>query len=238
MRAMLVTLLALGSTLALAGAKAEKTPEEQAAETKAGKEAKEAKETKGPKKIPNYRATLKTAKGEIVLTLLAEDAPETVANFVQLAQGERPWKDKDGRWVARPFYHGLTFCRIEKDLLIQGGDPKGDCTGGPGYRFRDEITPKLRFDRAGIVAMASTGRNSNGSQFFIALAPMPRLDGFHTIFATVASGIDVVKKISEMPAVEPTAVGAGIHLAKDPVAIESVTIEEVKETPKPKKAED
>lgn len=235
MRAMLVTLLALGSTLALAGAKPEKSSEEQ---TKEAKETKETKELKGPKKAPNYRATLKTTKGDIVLTLLSEDAPDTVANFVQLAQGDRPWKDKDGRWVAKPFFNGLTFCRIEKDILIQGGDPKGDCTGGPGYRFRDEISQKLRFDQPGMVAMANNGRNTNGSQFFITLAPLPNLDGFHTIFGTVATGIDLVKTIGGMPAVALPVAGADTHLAKDPVVIESVVIEEIKEAPKAKKAED
>jgi len=187
------------------------------------------------KLAPGTYARLKTAKGEIVFRLLADKAPKTVANFVELARGERPWKTADGRWVAKPFYDGLTFHRVENDVLklIQGGCPKGDGTGGPGYQFSDETDKDVKFDKPGVVAMANSGRNTNGSQFFITLAPAPSLDGRFSIFGEVVRGLEVAEAISKMPA---TAKGTGdeaVHMAKDPVAIQSVAIDEVKAPPPP-----
>lgn len=179
---------------------------------------------------PGTYARLKTAKGEIVIRLLDDKAPKTVANFVELAKGERPWKTSDGRWVAKPFYDGLTFHRIENDVLklIQGGCPRGDGTGGPGYKIDDETDDALKFDRPGVVAMANSGPNTNGSQFFITLAPAPSLDKRFTIFGEVARGLEVAEAISQMPS-EPKGAGAHVtHAAKAPVVIQSVTIESVK----------
>jgi peptidyl-prolyl cis-trans isomerase A (cyclophilin A) len=197
-------------------------------------EAPKAEAPKEEKLAPGTYARLKTAKGEIVFRLLADKAPKTVANFVELAKGERPWKTADGRWVAKPFYDGLTFHRIENDVLklIQGGCPKGDGTGGPGYQFSDETDKDLRFERPGVVAMANSGRpNTNGSQFFITLAPAPSLDGRFSIFGEVAKGLEVAEAISKMPAVAKGTGDEAIHVAKEPVAIQSLTIDEVKAPP-------
>ncbi|HUT33005.1 MAG TPA: peptidylprolyl isomerase [Planctomycetota bacterium] len=198
----------------------------------------ETPKAEAPKEVklsPGTYAHLKTAKGEIVFRLLADKAPRTAANFVELAKGERPWKAADGRWVAKPFYDGLTFHRIENDTLklIQGGCPKGDGSGGPGYKFDDETDEKLKFDKPGVVAMANSGSDTNGSQFFITLAPAPSLDGRFTIFGEVVKGLDVAEAISKMPS---TAKGTGdkaIHMARAPVAIQTLTIETIKEEPKP-----
>jgi peptidyl-prolyl cis-trans isomerase A (cyclophilin A) len=172
---------------------------------------------------PGTYARLTTASGDILVRLLPDAAPKTVANFVELARGERPFKDASGRWVARPYFDGLTFHRVEKDLLIQGGCPKGDGTGGPGYQFDNETSDDLKFDKPGRVAMANAGRDTNGSQFFITLKASPSFDGKYTIFGEVVEGLDVVKTISAVPA---TAKGS-LHLAKEPVTIQSVVIEEV-----------
>ncbi len=205
-----------------------------AAEAPAQKAPPKADAPKEEKLPPGTYARVKTAKGEIMFRLLADAAPKTVANFVELAKGERPWKDKDGRWVAKPFYNGLTFYRVENDTLklIQAGCPKGDGTGGPGYKLEDETPKDLKFDKPGVVGMEKAGSDAHGSQFFITLAPAPSLDGKFTIFGQVVRGLEVAEAISRMPS---TAKGAGtdaIHLAKDPVAIQSVTIEVVKEEPK------
>lgn len=113
-------------------------------------------------------ATFQTTLGEIVVKLLPEKAPKTVANFVGLAEGTREWKDpSSGQTVKRPLYDGTVFHRVIPDFMIQGGDPLGTGTGGPGYRFEDEIGPDNRFDRPGLLAMANAGPNTNGSQFFI-----------------------------------------------------------------------
>lgn len=205
------------------------------------KPAPKAKPTPAPKPEtlgPGTYALLKTAKGEILIKLQPDQAENTVANFLELARGERPWKDKEGRWVAKPFYDGLTFHRIEKDKLIQGGCPKGDGSGGPGYQFDDETSDTLKFDAPGVVAMANSGRNSNGSQFFITLAASPAFDGGYTIFGKVVHGLDVVRAISQMPA-KPSGRGpSSVHLARKPVTIKSVVIQEVKAKPeKPEKPE-
>ncbi len=169
----------------------------------------QAEAPKEGKLAPGTYAHLKTAKGEIV-------AP-------------------DGRWVAKPFYDGLAFHRIETGTLklIQGGCPKGDGSGGPGYKFDDETDEKLKFDKPGVVAMANSGGNTNGSQFFITLAPAPSLDKRFSIFGEVVRGIDVAEAISKMPSTPKGAGPDAIHLAKAPVAIQAVTIETVKDEPKP-----
>lgn len=123
-----------------------------------------------------------------------------MANFVGLATGKKAFRDpKRGKWIKRPFYNGLTFHRIIPRFMIQGGDPKGNGTGGPGYTFKDEIVRGLLFDRPGRLAMANAGPNTNGSQFFITTVPTPWLNGHYSIFGEVVEGEDVVEKISQLP---------------------------------------
>jgi len=142
-------------------------------------------------------ATFHTSLGEIVVRLLPEKAPKTVANFVGLAEGTREWKDpRSGQGVKRPLYDGTVFHRVIPEFMIQGGDPLGTGTGGPGYRFEDEIGPDNRFDRPGLLAMANAGANTNGSQFFITEVPTPHLNRGHTIFGEVVKGLDLVRKIA------------------------------------------
>jgi peptidyl-prolyl cis-trans isomerase A (cyclophilin A) len=138
--------------------------------------------------------------GTIKVRLFHKEAPRTVANFVGLADGSKEWRDvKTGLPRKSPFYDGLIFHRVIKGFMIQTGCPKGDGTGGPGYRFADEFHPRLVHDRAGIVSMANSGKDTNGSQFFITVAPTPHLDRKHSVFGEVIEGMDVAMKISEVP---------------------------------------
>ena len=127
-------------------------------------------------------ATLNTSKGDITCTLYDQKAPITVANFVGLARGTRPWKTPEGRWVKRPAYDGTPFHRVIKGFMIQGGDPQGTGTGEPGYVIPDEIWPGAVHDKAGQLCMANRGPNTNGAQFFITDAPARHLDKSYTIF--------------------------------------------------------
>jgi peptidyl-prolyl cis-trans isomerase A (cyclophilin A) len=141
-------------------------------------------------------ANFTTNHGNFKVRLFHDKAPETVANFAGLAEGTKEWTDpKTRQKVTRPFYDGLTFHRIIPDFMIQGGCPLGSGTGGPGYQFRDEFGAGLRHDRAGLLSMANAGPNTNGSQFFITLAPTGWLDGKHAIFGEVVEGMDVVRTI-------------------------------------------
>jgi peptidyl-prolyl cis-trans isomerase A (cyclophilin A) len=131
-------------------------------------------------------ATLTTTLGDIVIQLFPDHAPKTVDNFVGLAEGTKEWLDPTtGQVSGRPFYDGLTFHRVIRDFMLQGGDPLGTGTGGPGYQFEDEFHPDLRFDRPYLLAMANAGPGTNGSQFFITLAPTDWLNRKHTIFGEV-----------------------------------------------------
>ena len=149
-------------------------------------------------------ATLQTSKGNIVIEFFPDQAPKTVENFINLA--------KSG------FYDGTKFHRVIKDFMIQGGDPLGTGMGGPDYKFEDEIDSSLTFDAPGILAMANSGPNTNGSQFFITIVPTPWLNGKHTIFGKVISGQDIVTKIENTPVGEN-------DKPVTPVTIESISIE-------------
>jgi peptidyl-prolyl cis-trans isomerase A (cyclophilin A) len=121
--------------------------------------------------------------GIFTCELFDKQAPKTVANFVGLARGVRPFLDPEtNRWVKRPFYNGLTFHRVIPEFMIQGGDPKGNGTGNPGYQFEDELSDQLKMDKGGVLAMANAGPGTNGSQFFITEKATPWLTGRHTIF--------------------------------------------------------
>ncbi|HZC41299.1 MAG TPA: peptidylprolyl isomerase [Streptosporangiaceae bacterium] len=142
-------------------------------------------------------ATLTTNQGAIKVRLLPDHAPKTVRNFTELASGGREWTDpRTKRASTARLYDGTIFHRVIPDFMIQGGDPLGTGTGGPGYEFADEIHPDLVFDRPYLLAMANAGPGTNGSQFFITTAPTPWLTGKHTIFGEVIEGADVVDRIS------------------------------------------
>jgi peptidyl-prolyl cis-trans isomerase A (cyclophilin A) len=144
-------------------------------------------------------ATLRTTEGPIVIRLLPDHAPKTVRNFVELAQGAREWKDpRTGQSATGRFYDGTIFHRVITNFMIQGGDPLGTGTGGPGYKFADEFHPDLAFDRPFLLAMANAGPGTNGSQFFITTVPTPWLTGKHTIFGEVIEGQDTVDAISRV----------------------------------------
>ncbi|HEX9242688.1 MAG TPA: peptidylprolyl isomerase [Anaeromyxobacter sp.] len=142
-------------------------------------------------------ATFKTSMGDLVVKLLPEKAPKTVENFLALAEGTKEWKDpRSGQMVKQPLYDGTVFHRVIPQFMIQGGDPLGTGTGGPGYRFADEIGPDNKFSKPGLLAMANSGPNTNGSQFFITEVPTPHLDRGHTIFGEVVKGFELVPKIA------------------------------------------
>ncbi len=146
-------------------------------------------------------ATFDTTQGQIVCRLFEKDAPKTVQNFVELAQGKRDWKDRmSGKKGPGPLYNGTIFHRVIPDFMIQGGDPSGTGMGGPGYQFEDETRGSPhKFDKPGKLAMANAGPNTNGSQFFITVAATAWLTGKHTIFGEVVEGQDVVNKITALP---------------------------------------
>lgn len=145
---------------------------------------------------PVLYAVFDTSMGKITVELFDKDAPKTVDNFVSLAKGTKEWKDSTGQMVKKPLYNKTIFHRVIPDFMIQGGDPRGNGTGGPGYRFQDEFSPNLRHDRPGRLSMANSGPNTNGSQFFITEVPTPHLDNRHSIFGQVMEGMDVVLKIA------------------------------------------
>jgi len=165
-------------------------------------------------------AVFTTSEGNFTIRLFDQETPNTVANFVGLAEGTKEFTDpKTGQKTKRPYYDGLIFHRVIADFMVQGGDPLGNGTGGPGYKFGDEFSPKLRHGKAGILSMANAGPGTNGSQFFITLAPTPWLDNKHTVFGEVVSGMDVVEKIGRTATSKP-----GDRPLK-PITIQSVKIE-------------
>jgi peptidyl-prolyl cis-trans isomerase A (cyclophilin A) len=149
---------------------------------------------------PGTYAVFYTSLGNFVCRLFPEDAPKTVANFVGLATGTKAWTDPKTHVLKHtPLYSGTEFHRVIPGFMIQGGDPTGTGMGSPGYQFADEFGPKHEFGKPGVLAMANSGPNTNGSQFFVTVAPTTHLNGRHTIFGEVVSGQDVVDKISVAP---------------------------------------
>jgi len=169
-------------------------------------------------------ATLHTNHGDIRVTLFPDHAPKTVRNFTELATGQREWTDpRTGAPRTEPFFDGLTFHRIIPGFMVQGGDPVGNGTGGPGYEFDDEIHPELAFDAPYKLAMANAGKRggkgTNGSQFFITVAATSWLQGKHTIFGEVAD--DESKAVVDAIVAVPT---GAMDRPVQPVVVESVTV--------------
>jgi peptidyl-prolyl cis-trans isomerase A (cyclophilin A) len=164
-------------------------------------------------------ATVQTSEGDIEIELYDERAPRTVENFVGLATGEKVWEDPDtGEEVdGEPLYDGVLFHRVIDGFMIQTGDPTGTGRGGPGYTFDDEFHDELSHDGPGVVSMANSGPDTNGSQFFITLDATPHLDGKHSVFGRVVDGMDVVRAIGSVET------DAGDRPVED-VVLESVTV--------------
>jgi peptidyl-prolyl cis-trans isomerase A (cyclophilin A) len=161
-----------------------------------------------------------TTQGAFTARLFDDEVPKTVANFTGLADGSKEWSDpRTGRQTKARYFDGTIFHRVIDGFMIQGGDPLGQGTGGPGYTFADEFSPKLRHDRPGLLSMANRGPNTNGGQFFITLAATPWLDNKHSIFGEIVEGMDIVKQIGSTPTSKP-----GDRPIKD-VTIQTVTIE-------------
>ncbi|THA25453.1 peptidylprolyl isomerase [Streptomyces sp. RKND-216] len=167
-------------------------------------------------------ATLKTNQGDIVVRLFPDHAPKTVKNFTELAEGAREWTHpQTGQKTTDRLYDGTVFHRVISGFMIQGGDPLGNGTGGPGYEFGDEFHPDLSFDRPYLLAMANAGPGTNGSQFFVTVAPTAWLTGKHTIFGEVAD--EAGKKVVD--AIGSTQTNPRTDRPVQDVVIESVVIE-------------
>jgi peptidyl-prolyl cis-trans isomerase A (cyclophilin A) len=171
----------------------------------------------GPPPGRVFIATFHTSAGSVRCILRHEQAPNTVRNFVELAQGKRGWTDPATNTpTKRPLYNGTIFHRVIPDFMIQGGDPLADGSGGPGYLFPDEALDKGRFERSGLLAMANRGPDTNGSQFFITDAPVPHLNGKHTVFGDCGNP-DVISRIADTPRNE-------MDVPVTPVVLERVVI--------------
>jgi peptidyl-prolyl cis-trans isomerase A (cyclophilin A) len=194
------------------------------------KKAAQKTETKAaaPKLPPGVYAHFQTSMGDFTCELFETQTPVTVANFIGLAQGTKEYTDPrtKQKTTGKPYYDGTVFHRIVEGFMIQGGDPLGNGTGEPGYVFKNETTPQLKYDREGRLAMANRGPDTNGSQFFVTLAPKDFLNGGYTIFGQVVEGMDVVHKIGSVP----TKAGPGGEKSTPltPVTLRKVTIERVK----------
>ncbi len=162
---------------------------------------------------PGVYAHFSTSEGDFTCRLFTDLVPNTVENFVALAEGRKGPAGK-------PFYDGLVFHRVIEGFMIQGGCPQGTGTGGPGYKFADEFHPKLRHHKPGILSMANSGPNTNGSQFFITVTPTPHLDNRHSVFGEVASGYETVEKIAKVSR-------DGRDRPHKPVVVQQVKIERV-----------
>lgn len=174
------------------------------------------------KRAPGTYAVIETSMGTIVCELFEKTAPITVKNFVDLAEGNKEWTHpRTGEKKKSHYYDGLIFHRVIPDFMIQGGDPLGEGYGGPGYKFKNEFSPDVKFDKPGRLAMANAGKDTNGSQFFITDVVVPLKAEDYTIFGQVVEGLDVVKKIARVP-----------RNANDrpntPVTMNKVTIDRVK----------
>ena len=168
---------------------------------------------------PGTYAIFHTSEGDITTRLFEADAPETVANFIGLAEGTKSWESRSKK--GDKLYDGSIFHRVIPDFMIQGGDPEGTGMGGPGYKFADETRgSKHGFNEPGKLAMANSGPHTHGSQFFITVAPTTWLTGKHTIFGEVVSGMDIVEKISK-------AARDGMDRPKKTITIDSLAIERV-----------
>lgn len=167
----------------------------------------------------NMFAIMETSMGKIKIKLFNDKAPQTVENFVGLAEGTKEWTDaKTSKKEKKPLYNGTIFHRVIDGFMIQGGDPEGTGRGGPGYQFADEFSPDLKHSKKGILSMANAGPGTNGSQFFITLGPTPHLDNRHSVFGEVVEGMDVVEKIGKTKT-------AGADRPVTDVTIKSVKIE-------------
>ncbi|HAN32304.1 MAG TPA: peptidylprolyl isomerase [Myxococcales bacterium] len=166
--------------------------------------------------LEEVRVTIELSHGTVWAKLYADRAPQTVANFVHLAQGTHPWKNAEGHTIeSQPYYDGKRVHRVVPGFIVQAGCVRGDGLGNPGYRFADELN--VRHDRAGLLSMANAGRDTNGAQFFVTLRPAPELDRKHAVFGEVVHGIEVFEAISRSPLI-------GERPADD-VFIERVSIE-------------
>src|SRR5262245_6328620 len=188
-----------------------------------------AQQPAAPKLGPGTYAVFETSMGTFTCELYSRQAPVAVENFIGLAEGTKRYADpKTGKVTSvKPFYNGITFHRVIDGFMIQSGDPTGTGTGGPGYFFQNETSPGLKHDREGRLSMANSGKDRNGSQFFITLAAKPLLDGGYTIFGQVVDGMDVVKKIGKVPTVVPAGGREKSHPTTN-VILKKVTIQRVK----------
>jgi peptidyl-prolyl cis-trans isomerase A (cyclophilin A) len=217
--------LVLSSALVFAAARAARAEDDDPVKGKFSL-ADATKGIKGPATAPLV-AKIETTMGTFTCTLYDKQSPNTVANFVGLARGLRPWKDpKTSAWVKKPFFDGLIFHRVIPGFMIQGGDPLGVGRGNPGYKFDNEDDPSLTFDKPGLLAMANAGRNTNGSQFFITETLQPALNHGYTIFGVC----DPVSLVTQIAGVERA---PGDKPVKD-VAMKTVTISRGKPGKAPK----